>query len=101
MKYGMNLLLWTGSVVAKDFPQLPKLLADDVEVAAQVGPHRLIARLRDKGRFALFGGRVKAGADQTKAGVFDRAPCLLQLAQHVIGPVADIGLQLDLFGEDL
>ncbi len=28
MKYGMNLLLWTGSVALKDFPQLPKLLAD-------------------------------------------------------------------------
>jgi len=28
MKYGMNLLLWTGSVIPKDFPQLPKLLAD-------------------------------------------------------------------------
>ena len=44
---------------------------------------------------------MKARADQSKAGVLDRGPCLLQLAQHVIGPVADTGLQLDLFGEDL
>ena len=28
MKYGMNLLLWTGSVVPNDFPQLPELLTE-------------------------------------------------------------------------
>ena len=47
------------------------------------------------------GCRVQARPEQLEAGVAYRLPRLAQLAEDLLGAIADPGLELDLFAEDL
>ena len=80
----------------------------DVEAAgrrpkqvAEVLEDGLVARFLDQGRATRVSARVQPRAERPEARFGHLLARRAQLLQHLAGGVADAGLQLDLFGEDL